>query len=326
MSTKIYNAYIMEQNVSMTGFHELLNELKVMCTERLLENHYENVAYAAASLIDESRIMALYPDIMARKYEDFNKHVLDLYNKATMNPQRILKGAKPENNVQSAMEKLARYEHLNVLRLATHIVENLSEKAQITECSFGYSPKNELVAFPQDNRMLFIVFGKQIERILADGTNETFLRKWRIKDYHYQNQTDIPEEITDEEWKQREKDWDEVMPSGVPAIDGISITLTDIYDLERKTFMITPEDILKHIVSTKKRQKRIAEHLIKIMARDPKTDPHEQLAASRKAMTEIEKESGIWYAAYLDLMNAMEETVKDITEKDLESQITEILK
>lgn len=33
----------------------------------------------------------------------------------------------------------------------------------------------------------------------------------KFKDYHYQNQSDKPEEITDEEWDERKEVWDEVL-------------------------------------------------------------------------------------------------------------------
>ena len=37
-----------------------------------------------------------------------------------------------------------------------------------------------------------------------------------IVDYHYQDQTDIPENITNEEWEQRRKDWDTALPDDNP--------------------------------------------------------------------------------------------------------------
>lgn len=39
-------------------------------------------------------------------------------------------------------------------------------------------------------------------------------------DYHYQNQTDIPDDVSDEEWGQRRKDWDALLRSDDPDTDG----------------------------------------------------------------------------------------------------------
>lgn len=59
--------------------------------------------------------------------------------------------------------------------------------------------------------------------------------KW-VKDYHYQNQVDKPEEIPDEEWETRKQDWELALPgAGIPALEGFSIDICDgrfPYDLK----------------------------------------------------------------------------------------------
>jgi len=48
----------------------------------------------------------------------------------------------------------------------------------------------------------------------------------RFEYYGYWNNTDPEEGISEEDWNQREKDWDEVLPSGIPSQDGATIMLT----------------------------------------------------------------------------------------------------
>lgn len=41
-------------------------------------------------------------------------------------------------------------------------------------------------------------------------------------DFHYQNQTDMPEEVTDEDWEKRKLTWNEIFgDSGIPARAGL---------------------------------------------------------------------------------------------------------
>lgn len=49
-----------------------------------------------------------------------------------------------------------------------------------------------------------------------------------VKDYHYQNQTDQPDDISDEDWDQRRDDWDLALPGiGIPLYNGLEITIFD---------------------------------------------------------------------------------------------------
>ena len=52
------------------------------------------------------------------------------------------------------------------------------------------------------------------------------VRDIRGEDFHYQNQTDEPEDVTDEQWKERERVWDKLLPgSGNPSEHGFSFDL-----------------------------------------------------------------------------------------------------
>ena len=63
------------------------------------------------------------------------------------------------------------------------------------------------------------------------------LQNDNFSDYHYQNQTDRPEDISDEEWQQREKYWDEAIgPDYIPINHGMLFTFLDYdsYDVEKR--------------------------------------------------------------------------------------------
>lgn len=53
-----------------------------------------------------------------------------------------------------------------------------------------------------------------------------FTKLWQsfswVKDYHYQNQTDPPEEVPAREWRQRSRDWDKALERGTGSTEGWS--------------------------------------------------------------------------------------------------------
>jgi hypothetical protein len=48
-----------------------------------------------------------------------------------------------------------------------------------------------------------------------------------VKEYHYQNQSDQPEEISEEEWDERRKAWDEM---DIPSEDGLSSAMVSKFN------------------------------------------------------------------------------------------------
>ena len=61
------------------------------------------------------------------------------------------------------------------------------------------------------------------------------LKEIGAEDYHYQNSSDKPDEITEEEWVEREKAWDVAMPNA-PIDTGLIFTLITWKDLDLKLF------------------------------------------------------------------------------------------
>lgn len=61
-----------------------------------------------------------------------------------------------------------------------------------------------------------------------------------LKDWHYQNQCDHPKKVSDQEWNQREKEWDAIYKSThTPAKAGLTfsiIEINDAWNLARKVY------------------------------------------------------------------------------------------
>lgn len=77
---------------------------------------------------------------------------------------------------------------------------------------------------PMEDKTLGIPYGENHEMTSA------FLKE--VHDYGYWNNTDRPESISELEWKQREKDWDVVLPGiGIPSENGLTCQLLSTRDI-----------------------------------------------------------------------------------------------
>ena len=62
-----------------------------------------------------------------------------------------------------------------------------------------YEVRNSICIFPYKSKILFMVFGQTLQNLLYEIISKEewndFVCKYKISDYHYQNQTDKPEHI-----------------------------------------------------------------------------------------------------------------------------------
>lgn len=62
-----------------------------------------------------------------------------------------------------------------------------------------------------------------------ENLRDAFLAMCEVEDFHYQNQTDRPKEITSEDWELRRQVWDRVLPGlGVPAEQMLTFKLDTV--------------------------------------------------------------------------------------------------
>lgn len=110
-------------------------------------------------------------------------------------------------------------------------VHSIAESVKYINDKFHASHHEaELVFIPCDNKMLVMYFGDPTYRSVIEDDHEHYA------DYHYQNQCDRPERITDEEWEQRSKDWEKAIgPDYVPARHGLTFSLVDYDSIDAST-------------------------------------------------------------------------------------------
>lgn len=91
----------------------------------------------------------------------------------------------------------------------------------------------EMAILPMKNQILGIYYTEQ--EYFADLWNSSHF----VEDYHYQNQTDRPKNISASDWNKRRIDWDKALAlfHGVPSMNGFTAICTNVIGLPKKEYM-----------------------------------------------------------------------------------------
>jgi len=108
----------------------------------------------------------------------------------------------------------------------------------------------EICLIPIEDKILCLYFGEAKEYL------NTFTSFKEISSYYYYNNVDKPEDVSEEEWKQREKDWAKALPGiGIPSENGFIVELNkDIPFIELGML----EEIIRNIPSFEARVNKTA--------------------------------------------------------------------
>jgi len=229
VSTKIYNAYVLDKNYSMYELEQLLKPVK------------ENIKKMAIDMKKRWLISEYF------YYCDYLK--VHGKEKCKEKADRIKVEDKLSECQKQIWEDLAN-ESLQYLDL--HIDWYFSERLQFFERhSLCNNYKALVQVIPLANKTLAMYFGNPD---FFQECNFSFL-----SDYHYQNQCDKPEDISDEEWDKRKNDWDKAIgPDYIPAKHGFAVELFNKewdfgitnFKKIKKEFYPTMEQRIKRIIET----------------------------------------------------------------------------
>lgn len=190
MSTKIYNGYRFDKDYSLRELDTLLMNLKKEVQEKADEEYVLSVLNELIYVFDCKQIFG----------EDIAK-------------KRMLEYRKDEPNT------------LNFLTALYDIVFYVDEKIRQSKISsrrdFKWDYNCEIHIMPTKEKLLFTLYTEK------DEFKEIIESRPFIKEYIYQNQTDKPDEISDEEWDERARDWDEAIIGGIPANHGFTVSLVN---------------------------------------------------------------------------------------------------
>lgn len=197
MSMKIYNGYILKDQLSMYKIYKFVDGLR-----------------EKATLEGRKRIQNMVIKDFLYFYYYKQVHGADKVKEMVEKTEENLR----VNHIWKVLldEDWSKLFHKVYWRILKEVHEASNDQ---TLDSLEYDFSSELMFFPLRNKTLLMYFGYfDIEEMITDSG--------QILDYHYQNQTDRPENISQEEWKQREADWNEAIgPDFIPINHGFSICL-----------------------------------------------------------------------------------------------------
>ena len=198
MSTKIYNGYRFTKNYGFMELKERLDILKKVMIERLTDKYCELAATRACIELD----LYYYDKELYQKYIDDD----------AMRESLIKTIEDPKDVVINAI-----WNDYNLFRQA-YMGKN--------DENYIFDFKTHLIIFPLKDTLLFQAFtggpiaGNILSSVLSNQPD--------IEEYCYWNNTEYPEELTEEEWNQREMDWNYALSSEfhtIPALCGFTVDL-----------------------------------------------------------------------------------------------------
>lgn len=213
MSTKIYNAYALP-----TGTDALVANLAVAEAVRAT---YRKLALSAVGLA----AVLLRDDAVATRTERVETVVTALSGFANVTVADVNLALRPYTVEDHRVPNL---------RLAAAIVQAINAGAKVCHVTpaidllFSVSWMVDPAPNTDGGHDHYVKLYTERQEYV-----EAFLEATSATDFHYQNQADQPEDVTDEQWENRRKTWERVMPDfEAPASFSPSWELTDVDRLE----------------------------------------------------------------------------------------------
>tara|TARA_B100002019_G_C21272209_1_gene603017 strand:+ start:1442 stop:2365 length:924 start_codon:yes stop_codon:yes gene_type:complete len=187
MSIKIYTGF----RLSINEISKIQNEIDLL-RERVFPVAVDNfVSNIINKLIIESDKEAIIKSKLFNIDLPFDGNILNLNH--------------PNNDIDIPLLKSDYKKHdlFRYMRKSNYFIE---QHSQIYRVIFE-DPTLTIALFPLDNKVLGIYYSDMSNYVPLIKEMETF------EEYHYQDSTDKPKSVSNENWNQRKEDWDKVLLS-----------------------------------------------------------------------------------------------------------------
>lgn len=300
MSTKIYNGFKIK-HLTLKEQLEFNNEVTELAKTHFLDLYTTLLADKLVTFIDHVSCLDYKKDY--KELEDYLKKCYRMqYSIEKISNTRY--GAI-DIDINKAIETLSS-SYYSAFTLMNNILEKdleFSEK-QKDIMSIESDMESTLVLFPITKKKTLITtysanFTNFFRRLCDDGS---FCEKYGLEEYHYQDQTDKPDDISSRAWAQRRKDWDKALPTGLPSSDGMVIKLLDAETFTTSLFLKRKE--IKELVMNK------------IPPRSARVDKLTKSNTSDKYWEIYKEKNKIAKCSYTEIMLSNGELRKKYKEKD----------
>lgn len=228
MSTKIYDAY----KIKCGNIREL-REFRKDLTKLYYEYCYKIfIQYCAVKVLSLTERLPFEANRNQERADGIIKTIGSLVDSRRMSIREPMHDTKnidfelAANNLKdSSVIGAAIRAAMSIIEIAENDKYDSYRSVKASFAVYEYPTKQNVYS-------LIMGFGNLFTRFLSDIYNNednpaytAFREKWNFVDYHYQNQTDRPDEISDHEWNRRESVWDEVMDTSVPREDAVIVNM-----------------------------------------------------------------------------------------------------
>lgn len=294
MSTKIYYGYRMNSLsiIELNKFYiELRTRYNAYCQEyfkKLLGSKIDEIADHLYNRQYQTLIAMKNYGIHSKEYKKElvynNNSLLSLYNGSDSIPKRIKeisgehsidpKSIKKYASISKVIDHFSWDHNGSMKRLAGNIISNNNQMISITnECNCDYDFNGTIGIYAKEgisnDKVLLVIFGDVLRgyiQLLFESKkkeDKQFISKYGLEYYGYWNNTDKPDDKTDEEWDIVEKDWDTAIPKGTYAENGFSFEMFDSYmGIENFIWKTKNEDIVPYLCPLNKRLQKLSRNKV----------------------------------------------------------------
>lgn len=216
---------------------------------------------------------AFLPFLQKKVYADFTLEMVKAYDMATYSPET--------RKSAMAVAKIEPPKELTFWRLVQSVKD--AQKKTMQEFSDNYEIRLGFLPDPVTGRILCVWFGPREAR-------EIFAEFDGVSEFSYWNSTEGPEELSEEEWDEREAIWDRAfLPSGHVQTSAL---MSQVASPVEMSLNVSWEDIEKAGVELPSRETRIKEltqHFIAGEWISSQADPTSNFSGMMRALRDPER-------------------------------------
>lgn len=223
MSTKIYNGFRMG-NLSANEMIEFINELREKIRPEINDAFCDGIVKICRKIISKCIQYNIDFDSSEESAKKIEEKFLRSWYLASLTTTTTAQRALYD--IDKVIEDLDFPFVGGILNMAVNIYKNDTINESFVSC---YNDIRSNIAFLKgdEEHILFIVYGNIFIDLLFELIikNDEIVRKYGIEEYGYWNNTDKPDNISEEAWIKRSDDWNNALTDiGVASQHGLCTT------------------------------------------------------------------------------------------------------
>jgi hypothetical protein len=304
----------MLSNLNICELNSFYLDLKKIVTDIATKKYYEQIAKEAIETMDN---LTYWKIVEPKKFKDilinFQKRYYSIkrvYDSFVYNKSDLYNIDYYEEAIDHLFLVLINDTYEHEVTMADLYLKN------DIDLDYSYS----ICVIPISNeKILFTAYGSELVNYLNKeiNTNGKLCKKYNLSYYGYWNNTDKPDDLSDEDWDKRENDWDKALSKGhgIPNKCGMGIDLFNYkWDLSLRNIMADWDEFAKNFPSLEKRVERKVRYILLDEFINNKYIENEMDPKNLKPGEFSYSQWAKWEREFCELVKSDEEMIKKKTE------------